>query len=96
MNPEINKIREKINEIDKNILKLLNERASLSKKIVDIKIKKNLPVCDPEREKNIIETLKKLNEGPLKHRDVEEVITAIIKVCKNLQHLVKNSGDKNG
>ena len=42
--------RKKINEIDRKILFLLNQRINVSKAIAKIKLKKGLPVFLPEIE----------------------------------------------
>lgn len=89
MNEDINQIREKIDRIDKEILKILNERVSLIEKITHIKKNSNLSYYDPSREKLIIERLKKINPGPLRNEDLEEIIYTIIKTCRNLEKPLK-------
>ncbi|MCL5408548.1 MAG: prephenate dehydratase [Candidatus Omnitrophica bacterium] len=84
MNKEINHIRGKIDRIDGEILRILNERASLTEQITHIKKNSRLSFYDPAREKIIIENLKKINTGPLKDNDVEEAVSTIIKICRNL------------
>jgi chorismate mutase/prephenate dehydratase len=88
-NEKINQIREKIDRIDKEFLKLLNERVLLIEQIAEIKKSSKLSYYDPAREKIIIERLKKINTGPLKSEDLEEIIYTIIKVCRNLEKPIK-------
>ncbi|HID66320.1 MAG TPA: hypothetical protein EYP32_05780, partial [Aquificaceae bacterium] len=59
---ELKKLRERIDRIDEEILKLLNERAKLAKRIGEIKTKKNLPIHVPEREREIFEKILRLNK----------------------------------
>lgn len=81
----IEKLRKKISQIDLKLLKLLNERAKIAKKIGLIKIAKGYNIYSPEREKQIIETLIKLNKGPLDELDIKDIFSVIIQACRYLQ-----------
>lgn len=59
MNPEIEKLRLEIDEIDKFILEKVLERKRIVEKIFAIKKRENINIFDPEREKEIIATLKR-------------------------------------
>ncbi|MCR4658200.1 MAG: chorismate mutase [Lachnospiraceae bacterium] len=50
----LNEVRKKIDSIDREMLKLFEERMSCSKAIAEHKKDKGLPVKDPEREKELI------------------------------------------
>ena len=54
-NIELDELRSKIDEIDKNLCQLIIERQSLASKIMDAK-KGSFPF-DPEREENLIKKL---------------------------------------
>ena len=58
---ELKELRLKIDEIDQQILHLLNERAKLAKRVGEVKKKLGLEVHAPEREKEIINRMIKLN-----------------------------------
>lgn len=77
--------RKRINEIDNNLLKLLNERVELALKIGAEKQQQGLPVYVPERENEILDRLVKLNHGPLMDEGVRNFFTDIIKVCREMQ-----------
>ncbi|HAB52048.1 MAG TPA: chorismate mutase [Ignavibacteriales bacterium] len=53
----LSEIRKNVDEIDKDILKLLEKRAHYSKEIGKVKSALNLPFYSSEREKEIIEKL---------------------------------------
>lgn len=77
--------REQIDEIDAKLLVLLNERA---KKVIEIgkfKIKNNLEVYDPEREKNIISRLLEINKGPLSEETVKRIFKLLIDESRKLE-----------
>ena len=52
------KYRNRIDEIDDEIVKLFLERIDISKDVADYKIKNGKPVLDRERELSKLETLK--------------------------------------
>lgn len=54
---ELEKIRKKIDKIDKKLAEFLKEREQLVKLIRKIKRKRGLPMIFPEREKEILEKL---------------------------------------
>jgi len=56
---ELFDLRRKIDLIDKKILRLLEQRVKIAKEIIKIKIKRGLKITDRDREKEIIENLKK-------------------------------------
>ena len=55
----LDELRKKIDGIDMGILELLSNRIDIAKLIAQIKNENNLQVFQPEREKIIIETIKK-------------------------------------
>lgn len=84
---EIEQLRDEIDKIDSKILLLLNMRSNLALKIGEIKKKYNLPVYDPEREKNIIERLLKENSGPLDNNAIIRLFERIIDEARRLERL---------
>jgi len=85
--PEIEVLREEIDKIDSELLKLLNARSLLALKIGEIKKIHNLPVFDPEREKNIIERLVKENSGPLDNNAIIRLFERIIDEARRLERI---------
>ncbi len=77
--------RLKIDEIDSQILRLLNERAQFSVNIGHIKERGNLPIHSPEREKAIIQRVQKENGGPLTGDGVRRVFERIIDESRRLE-----------
>jgi chorismate mutase/prephenate dehydratase len=61
-------LRNKIDEIDHQLVKLLNERACVVVEIGKLKTKTDKPVYAPEREKEVFAKITKANEGPLPNR----------------------------
>ena len=57
--------RSRIDEIDRQLLRLLSQRAELSLEIGRAKRQSGEPVLVPEREQEILDELTRLNSGPL-------------------------------
>src|SRR2546427_10568726 len=60
--------RSRINDFDKELLNLLNQRAEAALRIGDLKRRKDLAYFVPEREAEIVDRLVKDNGGPLPAR----------------------------
>ena len=69
----LKELREKIDQVDKQILKLLNRRVSFVKKIGALKSKRNVQFHDPERERLILRRLQRENKGPLPNKAVTSI-----------------------
>ena len=90
---KISEYRQQIDAIDKELLQLLNKRASLALKIGDEKFKNRISVQSQEREKLIFEKLYSENPGPLQKQHIHDIFLAIITACRNLQHLYQSFED---
>ena len=75
---DIDHWRKEIDDIDAELLRLLNMRARLALKVGALKQASNLPFCDPDRERNVLQRLKEINCGPLDERAVGKVFRRII------------------
>jgi chorismate mutase len=77
--------RNEIDEIDKEILRLLNMRARLAIKVGALKKAADLPFCDPERERYVLGRLQDLNDGPLDERAVGKLFRRIILESRRIE-----------
>lgn len=80
---ELKRLREKIDRIDEKILVFLNQRVEEVIKISKLKKKKKLTVYSPEREASMLNRLKKINKGPLRSEDLENIFREILSVCRS-------------
>lgn len=93
--------RKKIDEMDLKLVELINQRAQAASEIGKLKNNTNLPIYEPEREKRILESVKKANRGPLPDCEIQHVFERIIDVMRKLQqqeiHRTKatSSGESN-
>ncbi len=56
--------RKEIDEIDAELLRLLNMRARLALKVGALKQAADLPFCDPDRERTVLQRLQEINCRP--------------------------------
>ena len=77
--------RKKIDEMDEQIVELISKRAEAAKAIGALKKQSELPVYEPQREKDVFEHVKKLNPGPLADAELIHVYERIIDVMRTLQ-----------
>lgn len=80
----ISENRIKIDEIDKEIIELLNQRADLSLTIRDIKKASGVEIYDPAREEEIMDALCKKNNGPLNDENVRDLFKNILEIMRGL------------
>ncbi len=68
--------RKQIDQIDDNIVKLFAERMSIASKIAEYKKEKNLPVMDPQREREIISSV--IEKSPDELKDYTPLLYSLI------------------
>lgn len=78
-------LRKKIDAIDDQVLRLLNERANLALEVARVKNDHNAPLHVPERERAILARLAKENPGPFPTIALMAVFRDIISTCLNLE-----------
>jgi chorismate mutase/prephenate dehydratase len=66
-------LRLQIDALDQQIVDLLNRRARVVVEIGKVKQQNNAPIYAPDREKAVLEKVRKLNQGPLADRCLEAV-----------------------
>ena len=79
------KLRKNIDQVDRQIISLLNERAELATQVACLKKKKRIDIFSPERESIILRKIRKLSKGFLKDTDIEIIFREIISVCRALR-----------
>jgi chorismate mutase len=82
---EIADWRNKIDELDRRLVDLLNQRAQAAHEIGKLKRNTSMPIYEPEREKRIFENVQRVNRGPLPDSELRTVYERIIDVMRNIQ-----------
>jgi len=71
--PSLEPLREKIDDLDAKIVDLLNARARVVVEIGKLKQQHNVAIYSPDREKMVLDKVRRLNHGPLPDRCLEAV-----------------------
>jgi chorismate mutase len=77
--------RKKIDELDRRLVALLNERAAAASAIGRLKLNTDLPIYEPDREREVIANVQNCNAGPLVGRDLAQIYERIMDVMRNIQ-----------
>lgn len=83
MSEELKKCRERIDQIDDQLLKLVNDRAAIAHIIGSLK--NNGPIYRPEREAQILRRLLEQNTGPLSAESVTAIFRTVMSNCRALE-----------
>ena len=84
---EINQLREKLDEIDIEILELLRERIDTVKRIGLIKKRLNLPIIDENREEEVYENAAKFAlKHDLDNIQIKSIFREIVSLSKKVQN----------
>ena len=78
-------LREKIDGMDEQIVRLISERAAAATEIGHLKRDAELPVYEPKREEEVFNNVRRLNPGPLGDAELLHVYERIIDVMRTLQ-----------
>ena len=84
---DINDYREQIDQCDRDLLRIFNERAALALKIGEIKKTKEMPVYDPSREKRIFDAMTANNPGPLDDGAIVRLFERVIDESRTLERI---------
>ncbi len=75
-------IRKDIDSIDSELVRLLNDRASLAQEVGRVKGRDQKPFFTPERERDIFLRLAETNSGPLRHQQLAAIFREIISAAR--------------
>ena len=85
MDKRIKKLRERIDEIDEEIIQLLKKRMGISNEVGKLKEELHIPVEDNKREKEIIDRLTKKAGKNLSEEQLIRIFTTVFKSSKQVQ-----------
>lgn len=85
MSSEMEQLRKKLDEVNLEILELINQRAELVQEIGKVKSKQSMYKFDPVREREMLDLIKKHNNGPFEDATIEHIFKEIFKAGLELQ-----------
>ncbi len=77
--------RDSIDEIDKKLVELLNERARYADEIGKLKEQLGMEAYSPKREKEVLENILKHNNGPLNDLALRRLFERVIDESRKLE-----------
>ena len=83
----LSELRDKIDELDSQLLKLINERASLAKEVARTKIAEGEQTCfyRPDREALVLRRIMEMNQGPLSGPTAVRFFRELMSACLALE-----------
>lgn len=88
MEDRLQPLRAAIDEVDRRLIDLLNERARLAIEVGRVKHEAGAPVYRPEREAEVLRKIGSLNKGPLTEAGVTGVWREVMAACRALERPV--------
>lgn len=85
--------RRKIDEIDRQLVELLNQRSKCALEIGKLKQAENLPLYQPEREREVLQNAERANPGPLTDAAIRRLFERIIDEARSAERQAMNQGD---
>lgn len=89
-NNQMTLLRDKMDNINLELLELLNERAKVSQQVGEIKQKQGMKRFDPVRERDMFNEIIKHNQGPFDAGTIEYLFKEIFKASLELQEIDEN------
>ena len=77
--------RKRINDVDRRILDLLNERVGYVLRLAPLKRQSKIPVHEPRREEEVLSKLREQNDGPLSDEAVCRIFEAVMREMRAVQ-----------
>ena len=91
---DLQSIRQQIDSIDEQLLQLFNQRAECAIRVAEskkqaLKEGESLEFFRPEREAQVIQRIKDLNQGPLNDKEAGRLIREVMSACLALEQPLK-------
>ena len=77
--------RLKIDELDRQLVRLINERARCADEIGKLKRNSSLPIYEPDRERVIFDNIQRENHGPLTEVQLRQIYERLVDVMRQVQ-----------
>jgi chorismate mutase len=85
--------RRRIDDIDRKLVQLLNERSHCALEIGKIKQEQKLPLYQPDREREVLENAERSNPGPLSDAAIRRLFERIIDEARAAERNAMHPGN---
>ena len=90
---KLEEFRVVIDQIDRRIVALLNERTEIVECIGRVKRESQMPVYEPRREDQVFANIAAANQGPISHGAVRRIFERIIDEMRGIQRARMQDGE---
>ena len=91
----LEKCRVLVDDVDRRLVALLNERTRVVQEIGRVKRQTNMPIYEPKREDQVFANISASNRGPLTEEAVRRIFERIIDEMRMIQRVwMKSDGEK--
>jgi chorismate mutase len=81
----VRELRERVDEVDRELIRALNERARIVQEIMTLKSETGSPVYDPKREEEILQRVVEQNTGPIYDSSMRDIFELILHRIRDLE-----------
>ena len=85
MQERVRELRERVDEVDRELIRALNERASIVQEIMTMKAEAGAPVYDPKREEEILQRVVEMNTGPIYDSSMRDIFELILHRIRDME-----------
>ena len=82
---DVSELRVTVDELDRKLVDLLNERARVVQSIGRLKRHTSMPIYEPDRERAVYQNVSAVNKGPLREQDLQMIYQAMMAVMREIQ-----------
>jgi chorismate mutase len=81
----VRELRERVDEVDQELVEALSERARIVQEIMALKAGAGSPVYDPKREEEILQCVVERNPGPIYDSSMRDIFELILHRIRDLE-----------
>ena len=82
---KVRELRERVDEVDRELIEALSERARIVQEIMVLKAEVGAPVYDPRREEEILRRVVERNPGPIYDSSMRDIFEIILHRIRDLE-----------
>ncbi len=85
MQGKVQELRDRVDEVDRELIRALNERARIVQEIMAIKSEAGTSIYDPKREEEILQRVVEINPGPIYDSSMRDIYELILHRIRDLE-----------
>jgi chorismate mutase len=82
---KVRELRERVDQVDRELIRALNERARIVQEIMALKTEAGAAVYDPRREEEILQRVVEENTGPIYDSSMRDIFELILHRIRDLE-----------